>query len=265
VAKPQISVGIYWINDFHVGAYCSEAADLEHNDTLGNGFGAAMRFHGHRVAIRRSNTEANPLQWQEATDDQVHGVERVEFAFLATHGATNSIGTDEFYVYFPFHSPDGCHLYSADRPGGVGPIRPLMSLGDGALRWVVMDACRSLQLRQVNDSPAFLKLANPFTTWSRNNAGLNMMFGFTGDSTDSWWSSSRGSDFGWRAGWGDRLADAWVEVAHFTWTEDTPVALAWGATPADARQRLLRDNLLSPMPRLDPADAVAGHYLWWDP
>lgn len=266
---PPVTVGVYWINDFTSGQGCMAGGDLDHSDNIGNGFSFGMTFMGHRQEFRRANSQVSPKQWRIGTDAGTAGADTVEFAILVTHGHTTSIHRDtahQHFVILKLNSVDGCELMSADIPIDQSPLQPLMRLGDGSLRWVVVDACRSLQLQHVNESgqPDYLKDANPLRTWDRNNGGLNMMFGFTGLCSDSAWTHTRGRLFGYRAGHGEPLADAWLEEARSWIGDDVPVALAWGTTSEDARRRLSKDSLAAPEVRLAPAEAVHGHYLWWD-
>jgi len=151
-----------------------------------------------------------------------------------------------------------------------------MRLGDGTLRWVVLDFCRGLQVGLVNeefrrdnetedeaaDRRLVLGEARPGGTWRRCFGGIHIMFGFTGLSSDAWWTSTRGKAFGQRAAAGDALAEAWLEEAHSSVCDDAPVAVAWGRSEADAMRRLKGESLADPEETLASADVQGAAFLW---
>lgn len=67
-----------------------------------------------------------------------------------------------------------------------------------------------------------------------------MIFGFIGNGTDSWWNASLGKDFGHDAAVGYSLASHWVDRAYSFWLNDDSIAIAAGATQAEAINR--REN-----------------------
>ncbi len=156
-----VDVAGYWLNHYkHCGQtecdYCSlEAA----------GFAAAMQQHGHKVPIIRGDQDASPAQWRAATDQNPGGVDTVEFAYLATHGSTHgkelpSTTAQSKYLRWylaTFDRPHDCFVSSIQLdprtwqpPDAKKPVTT-MRLGEGRLRWVVIDACRSLQVGLENE------------------------------------------------------------------------------------------------------------------
>ena len=64
-----------------------------------------------------------------------------------------------------------------------------------------------------------------------------MVFGFIGNGTDSWWTRNVGKDFGKKAARGDRLSNAWLDAAYSFWANDDAIAIAFGQTEHEARNR----------------------------
>jgi hypothetical protein len=115
--------------------------------------------------------------------------------------------------------------------------------------------------RDKNAQPE-LAHSNPGTTWQPCIDGVNMLFGFTGLSSDAQWTSDRGLSFGLRVAKGNALADAWVDEAYSSWCDDVPVALACGQSEDDAKKRLQKESLKDVAPELSAADVKAFCYLW---
>jgi Family of unknown function (DUF6345) len=274
-----VTLGGYWINDYRRPPNCARQRGLEQTnycDSLVDGFVGAMRARGHRWLVHQAEEFASPKQWRWATDSDPGGVDTVDFAYLATHGNTwgveRSGGGWVHWVSATFNSPDGCRWTSVDVPPQPSNPLPALLLGEGRLRWVVLDLCRSLQVGHENeenigadpDRFAQLRDALPGTTWTRCFAGVHIIFGFTGLSSDAWWTRNRGARFGRRAGAGEALAESWLEEAH-DWSRgdnDAPVALAWGRSEDDARRRLTAESLSRPEPTLAPGDIQAAHWMW---
>ncbi len=238
-----------------------------------------MRSRGHRSVVIRAEGAASPRQWRRATDSDPNGVDTVEFGFLATHGTTRgkerSGGGWVHWVSATFNSPDGCRVTTLElgpngQPVDLNNPTAAMRLGDGNLRWVVLDLCRSVQIGHENekklgqfpDLAMQLRDANPGSTWTRCFAGVHIIFGFTGLSSDASWTSDRGARFGRRAGAGEDLAESWLDEAYSYWCDDAPAAVAWGRSADDARRRLKAESLAQPEPTLTPADVAAAHTMW---
>jgi len=273
----SIAVGGYWINHYkrcrqHQTTYCNAIA---------SGFAGAMRALGHTVAFVRGEDDASPRQWFAATDQDPNGIDTVDFAIFATHSGTHGLersGSRWLYWWLgTFDSADGCIVSTIKldpntwRP--VTPEKPVttMRLGEGRLRYAVLDGCRSLQLGVENerdktqadhDTRSNLAESNPVRTWQRCFDGITMLFGFTGLSSDASWTSGRGTSFGHRAGRGEALGDSWIDEAYAWWTDDVPVAFACGTTPGDARKRVNGESLKRVGPRLREKDVGGFDWIW---
>ncbi len=277
-APAPVTLGGYWINDYRRPPNCAQTRGLEQTsycDDLVEGFVGAMRARGHRWMVHQTEEFASPKQWLVATDGDPGGVDTVEFAYLSTHGNTwgveRSGGGWVHWVSATFNSHDGgmCRWTTVEVPPIPTP-QARLQLGDGSLRWVVLDLCRSMQVGHVNeekigndpDRAAQLRDALPGNTWTRCFAGVHIIFGFTGLSSDAWWTRDRGARFGQRAGAGEALAESWLEEAHSWHGDDAPVALAWGRSVDDARRRLTAESLSRPEPTLPPADVRVAYWMW---
>jgi hypothetical protein len=280
MAKPlPVTVGTYWINDYKKPPACGVGTDLtqtKYCDDLASRFMGAMRSHGHQAKVNRSEGAASPRHWRGATDGDPNGVDTVDFAFLATHGGT---GGKEMpgphwvhWVVATFNSHDshdGCRVFTREFTTGGSPTGPAMQLGDGSLRWVVLDLCGSLQVGHVNEKNLAnaqraneLRDATPGGTWTPCWAGVHIIFGFTGESSDAWWTRDRGARFGGRAGRGDALAESWLDEAHSHVCDDAPVVVAWGRSPKDADRRLNAESLSRPEPTLAPSELGGCSWMW---
>jgi hypothetical protein len=153
----------------------------------------------------------------------------------------------------------------------------MMVLGDGRLRWAVIDCCRSLQVRLENDSnrnPDYetedqfnervkqVAEATPDRTWRWCLDGVHMLFGFTGYSSDSGLTAQRGTSFAQRAGKGETLAESWLDEAYSHWCEDAPVVLACGRSGEDSQRRLETESLATTSPTLRASDIGGYTYMW---
>ena len=121
-----------------------------------------------------------------------------------------------------------------------------------------------MALLNERDQEARTKLAeaNPARTWEPCFNGVNMLFGFSGLSSDAAWTSDRGAKFGLNVGRGDALTDSWLDGAYSYWVDDVPVALACGRSEKDAAQRLKSESLAAVAPSL-PANNIKGYAHMW--
>jgi hypothetical protein len=271
----QVSVGGYWINHYKI---CGQSR-TDYCNSLVGGFAGAMKARGHNLAVIRSEDAASPKHWGAWSDRQPGGVDTVEFVFLATHGATHGVempGSNWLYwVLFTFDSTDGCiwatiglsHKGDGNwQPQTPSKPDPFMRLGEGRLRWAVLDFCRSLQIGTENERDLETKRqlaeANPARTWGPCFDGVHMLFGFTGLASDAGWTAQRGASFGQRAAKGETLGDSWLDEAYSYWVDDVPVVLACGRSEDDAVQRLKTESLAAVAPTLR-APGIGGYYHMW--
>jgi hypothetical protein len=233
-----------------------------------------MKARGHNIAVIRSEDAASPRHWGAWTDKQPGGVDTVEFAFLATHGGTHGVempGSKWLYwALFTFDSKDGCiwatiQLDGQQRPMTPRTPNPFMRLGEGRLRWAVLDFCRSLQVGVENERDVETKRqlaeSNPALTWGRCFDGVHMLFGFTGLASDAGWTAQRGASFGQRAAKGEALAESWLDEAYSYWVDDIPVVLACGRSEKESAERLKSESLAGIAPTLHGPDIGAFAYL----
>jgi hypothetical protein len=268
----QVTVGGYWIN--HFDQPCKQET-TDYNDALVTGFADAMKARGHKIDVMRTDHDASPLQWGAWTDKNANGVDTVQFAFLATHGGTHGHELRGsvwlHWTLASFSSTDGCFVCTIKLDRNFFPVTPntpvvTMRLGEGRLRWAVLDLCRGLQIGVVNErdqnARSELAEANPGSIWQRCFDGVHMLFGFTGLSSDAFWTRHRGKSFGQRAGRGEILADSWVDEAYSWWTDDVPVAMACGRTENEADARLSTESLAAIASPLRFPDVKSFAYMW---
>jgi hypothetical protein len=281
-ATSRLRIGTYWANDFSRG--CKDDDRLNHSDDLARGFARAMAAQGHQWAVDHDSYHASPTDWLSFPDpkgtpfdnsDVVKGVDTTDFAYLVTHGGVTYVDkpapTEDLYVFragFGLNAPLGpsvaFRVESSSRDSWPRCIwlNNKSRLGDKNLRWLVVDACESLQIAGYVKSLKMNLDVNPAKMWHHAFHGLNMVLGFTGYSSDAWWTNLRGSAFGRRAGTGDKLASAWVDEAYSYWVGDKPVALACGHNEADAANRLRFDRVTAPFMKI-PHDKIGGYAWIW--
>jgi Family of unknown function (DUF6345) len=276
---PRLRVGTYWANDFSKG--CKDDDALKYSDDLARGFAKAMVSQGHQWAVDHGSSLASPRDWLSFPDrtgtpfdnsEAIQGVDTTDFAYLVTHGGLTFVDkpapTDDLYVFRAGFGqlapsvPGDAFRVESSKPQWQRCIwfNNKSKLGDKRLRWLVVDTCESLQLPGYVKGLKMTVDVDPEKMWRHAFHGLNMVLGFTGDASDSWWVSDRGWNFGRRAGAGDKLADAWIDEAYSHWQGDSPVALACGRTEADASNRLNFDRVTAPFAKI-PYDQI-GAFAW---
>jgi hypothetical protein len=281
-----IEVAAYWIDKYSA---CG-GERIEYGQRVAAGFASVMSSLGHRVAFTRASDQASPKQWNAWGDKSEFGIDTVEFVFLATHGATygKERPNDWLYFWLGTFDRDGCYIWTVEaqpvqdkrtlrwrwEPKNIASPKVFMRLGEGRLRWLVLDTCSSLQVGVENLRPArgyrtaadsleekyLLRSSNPFLTWSRCCDGVNTIFGFTGLSSDYSGTSLRGASFGRRAGRGEPMGDAWIDEAYAWLVDDAPVAFACGTSEDDAVKRVNGETLKSPARSL--RHPQIGGYAW---
>jgi hypothetical protein len=298
-----INVAAYWADKYSYSR-CKEA-NLDHAARIAQGFATAMSSRGHRVAFTRGSNEASPIQFSDKGDSAAFGIDTVEFAILASHGATHGkegSATDRRrppwnWVFFWLGTfnidsirPEDCRITSVEailvenprthkwhwEPKSTSRPVPTMNLGETRLRWLVLDTCNSLKIGAENVRPVsgyatkheaaeekqFFASCDPALTWHRCFDGINMIFGFTGLSSDADWTSTRGFSFGRRAGRGEAMGDAWIDEAYSWACDDAPVALACGVSQDDALKRVNGETLKKPARSLRRWQTGGYKWIW---
>jgi len=291
-----VTVASYYVDKY---SRCRQA-NLDHAARIAQGFASAMSSLGHRVVWTRDSNEASPIQWRAAGDGGEYGIDNVEFVMLASHGATHGkegsakdISPPWHWVFFwlgTFNHRDGCEITSVEaqlkqnprdhkwywEPKSTSKPEPRMRLGETRLRWLVLDTCNSLKVGAENVRPVsgyttkheaaeekqFFASCDPGVTWHRCLDGINMIFGFTGLSSDADWTSTRGAYFARRAGRGEAIADAWIDEAYSSVCDDAPVVFACGVSQDDALKRLKTESIKKPARSLRHPNIGGYQWIW---
>ncbi len=210
-----VRVGAEWVNAFH--SPCVQN-NLDYRDDHAIGFCDHMRSHGHTVVFDWGNDNAweTDFRHPDFGGDSLNWADNVHFAFFSDHG-----GNWDNVMHIAFTVQHQNCLGASNQ----------WHLGVKMLKWLVLDCCQAV----LNTSGGHIG-----AVWFPPMRGIHMIFGFIGNGHDSWWTASLGSDFGDDAGSGARLANAWLDRAYSFWLDDNPIAIAAGATQADAINR--REN-----------------------
>jgi hypothetical protein len=241
VQRPKLRIGTTWVNGYKT---CKQTA-TRHCDDAAEGFAKAMRsWGGHTWEFNLKNAQGVAADWIDpafgGSDNAAgRGADSVEFAYLATHGG---IFTDK---------PDPYWVATFDQTKCYWPSDQAR-LGNGKLKWIVLDACQSLQRD---------KTVVPWKTWSQVFEGLHTIFGFNRNVSDAWWSNDRGKVFGFAVASDHEMADAWIDAAYSWWLDDYPAALAAGVDAKDAHRRLETERLSSNLAGIPRADVKNFHWM----
>jgi len=212
----QVRVGAEWINTFHNDP-CKQN-NLNYRDDHAKDFCDRMRAKGHVVAFCWGNDDAweTDFRHPDFGGDSLNWIDNVHFAFYSDHGGN---WANTMHIAF-----------SKAHTKCIGASNE-WKLGAKMLKWLVLDCCQCV----LNTTAAHIS-----SVWFTPARGVHMIFGFIGDGIDSWWTRNVGWDFGTAAARGDRLSDAWLDAAY-SWVCDCDViAMAYGATEQEAKNR--RDN-----------------------
>ena len=245
--RSKLTFATAWINSFEA---CNQK-QLNHCDDVADGFGKMMKLGGHQWSIRLEQKKASPKDLIEraqggADDAAGRGADTVDMAMVVSHGGLRRKGTDGPLLHITVaFDQDPCRARSHQ-----------MRLGDGRLKWLVLDSCRSLELVEAED-------ITPWTIWRRAFDGLHQIFGFNGVTSDAWWTEDRGKQFAARlVFWDGEMADTWIDAAYSWKMDDYPAAMAVGRTASDADTRLENEKLSTPVAGLSRSDVAAAHWMW---
>jgi hypothetical protein len=229
-----VSLGVEWINNFPDPC---DQNELSYCDETSVGFYNGMISRGHLGRFNWGNSNA----WERDFRDTVNGgddhnwIDNVDFAHFSSHGSCST--TNIFQGYFG-GKVDNC-TWRSDKA----------RFGNQNLEWLAIDTCNSLELTR-----------DIIAVWHNAFYRLHMIFGFTDLVSDSWWTGSRGYNFGRRAGNNDRLTNSWLDECYSYWADDNPVAMAAGRNRDDAINRRDHERIYSFFPDI-PHDEIT-HYAW---
>jgi len=217
----MVDVGVEWINNFP--APCTQNT-LSYCDDTSVGFLDGMTSRGHRAVFNWGDGNAFEQDFRDTNafiGDDRNWVDNVDFAHFSAHGST---GTDNVFRGFFGSQVTSCTWRSNQARYG----------DNWNLEYLCIDACNSLELSR-----------DVIATWRGTFQGLHQIFAFTDLVSDSWWTGSRGFNFGRRAGNNEILSTAWLDECYSYWADDNPVAMAAGVNQADAINRLNNERVFS--------------------
>src|SRR5262249_16837449 len=150
---------------------CKNDDALKYSDDLARGFAKAMAAQGHQWTVDHGSSLASPTDWLSFPDktgtpfdnsEVVQGVDTTDFAYLVTHGALTFMdkpgASEELYIFRAgfgqnaSSAPSDAFRVESSKPEWARCIwfNNKSKLGDKRLRWLVVDACESLQLPGYN-------------------------------------------------------------------------------------------------------------------
>jgi Family of unknown function (DUF6345) len=234
----MVRIGVEWVNRFP--GPCT-ATGLSYCDDTSVGFLNGMRSRGHTQVFNWGDSNA----WETDFRDPAFGgndtnwIDNVDFAHFSSHGATSSANV--FNGSFGTAHTD-CR-WRSDRA----------RFGNRSLKWLAIDACQSLELSR-----------NIIATWQNAYHGLHLIVAFTDLVSDSWWTGSRGYNFGRRAGNNERIVNAWLDESYSWWLDDNPVGMSVGTTRDDAINRRDNERINSNFPNIPNSEARWFAWKWRD-
>lgn len=212
----KVRVGGEWINTWHDDS-CKQN-NLSYRDDHTIGFCDAMKDRGHTKVFCWGNDNAweRDFRHPDYGGDSLNWIDNVNFCFYSDHGGNWS---NTMHIAFS-KKKDKCLGSSSE-----------WKLGVKKLKWLVLDCCQCV----LNTTAAHLA-----AVWFGPSRGIHMIFGFVGNGHDSWSTRKMGTNFGKDAGNGKKLANAWLDRAYSSSPDDNPIAIAYGASEAEAINR--REN-----------------------
>ena len=212
----QVRVGVEWVGAFHSGD--CEQANLDYRDDHANGFFNNMGNHGHVKVFDWGNDNAWETDFRHPNSggDSLNWTDNVNFVFFSSHG-----GNWSDVMRIAFATKTGKCLGETDE----------FRLGAKSLKWLALDCCDAV----LNTDGSHIG-----SVWFPPMRGLHMVFGFIGLGHDGYITGGLGSDFGDDAGSAKPLSNAWLDRGYSWAYDDNPIAIAAGATEAEAINR--REN-----------------------
>ena len=215
-ATVKVRVGAEWINTFHDDG--CEQGNLSYRDDRAKEFCEEMKERGHQQIFIFGNDNAweRDFRHPDFGGDSLNWSDNVHFLFYSDHGGNWG---DKMHIAFS-KAKDNCLGTSGD-----------WKLGIKMLKWLVLDCCQCV----LNTTAAHIG-----AVYFPPAHGIHMIFGFIGNGHDAYSTRHTGKNFGEKAGNGDRLANAWLDAAYSSSPDDNPIAIAYGASEAEAINR--REN-----------------------
>ncbi len=225
-----VRTGVEWINTF--SGLCTPGSNLSNRANVAEGFQDAMASQGNPAIFDWGDTNAWETDFRSPANggDSTDWSDDVNFCYFADHGGNSS---NVFYIGFTARH-NNC-LGSSDT----------WQLGAKSLKWMVFDTC---DLVLGTDAASV-------TEWFGPMQGVHIVFGFVSTAYDD---GGRGASFGHDAADGAGLSNAWLADAVASDSRQTAIAIAAGATQAEAINR--RENECIPWLGYDVA---ATNWLAW--
>jgi len=206
-----VTTGVEWINTF--SAPCT-LPNLSNRANDAEGFQNAMASNGHISMFDWGDDNAWETDFRSPAfgGDSLNWSDNVNFCYFADHGGNS--GT-VFQIGFAVQQAN-CRGSS-----------DTWQLGAQSLKWMVFDTCDLVQGTDAAD----------VVEWFGPMQGVHIVFGFVSTAYDD---GGRGTSFGNDAGSGAALSNAWLADAVASGPNQTAIAIAAGATQAEAINR--REN-----------------------
>jgi hypothetical protein len=225
-----VRTGVEWIDTF--SGPCKPGVNLSSRQGNAEGFQNAMAAQGNISVFDWGDQNAWETDFRSPANggDSLNWSDNVHFCFFSDHGGNVS---GVFNIGFTAQH-NNCLGYSNG-----------WQLGIQSLKWIVFDCC-NLVLR--TDVASVIEWFGPMQ-------GVHIVFGFVGEAYDD---TGQGTPFGNDAASGASLSNAWLSDAVASGPNQTAVAIAAGATQAEAINR--RDNECIPW---RDYDVTATNWLAW--
>jgi hypothetical protein len=206
-----VRTGVEWINTF--SGPCKQN-NLTYRENDAEGFQNAMASYGNTSVFDWGDQNAWETDFRSPAfgGDSFNWSDNVHFCYFTDHGSN---GGGIFNIYFTAQH-QSC-FGSSDQ----------WQLGANTLKWIVFDVC---DLVLGTDAASV-------SQWFGPMQGVHIVFGFVNLGYDD---GGRGTAFGNDAGSGAALSNAWMVDGVGSDTRQTAIAIAAGATQAEAINR--REN-----------------------
>jgi Family of unknown function (DUF6345) len=225
-----VRTGVEWIDTF--SGPCKPGVNLSSRQSNAEGFQNAMASQGALSVFDWGNENAWETDFRSPANggDSLNWTDNVHFCFFSDHGGnSNSV----FNIGFTAQH-DTCEGFSNT-----------WQLGAQSLKWMVFDCCNLVLGTD----------AASITEWFGPMQGVHIVFGFVNEAYDDF---GQGAPFGADAAAGDSLSNAWLSDAIASGSNQTAIAIAAGATQAEAINR--RDNECIPWLEWD---VTSTNWLAW--